>query len=64
MTQPVFELSDVEDVRILIKVIGKHYSITPIIDKDEAKEIRIGILKLLLEFHAIDTPLEELKSKL
>ena len=68
-----FSIDAVEDVRILIKANGKHYSIVPnetACTREEAKEIRIGLLRLVLEFHAVvdkaleDINKDELKSKL
>lgn len=63
-----FEIDDIEDVRILIKAKGKHYSIHPdrdLITDEEAKDLRIKILaRLVLPAHKIfDQPLENLKEK-
>jgi hypothetical protein len=64
-TEAAFTIEDVEDVRVLIKVKGKHYSIIPNRNQctdEEAKEIRIGLLSLILQFHyVVDIPLEDLK---
>ena len=62
-TRP-FEIIDIEDVRIIIKAKGKHYSIFPKkqITKEEAKEYRILVAYVLFETHGVvDTPLEDLK---
>ena len=59
-----FTNDQIEDVRIIIKANGKHYSIVPnenACTRDEAKEIRIGVLTMLLQFHyVVSTPLESL----
>lgn len=62
-----FELADIEDVRIIIKAKGKNFSIIPNRDTsndDEAKQIRIAILNVILEFHyVVSTSLEDLKQQ-
>lgn len=59
-----FEIEDIEDVRIIIKAKGKHFSIIPndnICSRDEAKEIRITTTAILLKFHLIvSKPLEDI----
>lgn len=57
-----FNLSDIEDVRVIIKAKGNNYSIVPKEDKDEALGLRIASCLVLLDSHAIVTPsLEEIK---
>ncbi len=59
-----FTIDQIEDVRIIIKANGKHYSIVPnknACTDDEAKEIRVGVLSMLLQFHyVVSTSLETL----
>ncbi len=58
-----FTLADVEDVRVIIKAHGKHYGIVPNENnctREESREIRIGLLSLLLDFHfVVDRALED-----
>ena len=55
-----FSFSDIEDVRVIVKAKGKHYSV---IGKNyDALEVRIALLSVLLEDHyMVDTALEDLK---
>ena len=70
-----FTLSDVEDVRIIIKAKGKNYGI--VANKEncakedlDAKQVRLALLSVILKIHDIVTPAledinsDELKSKL
>lgn len=59
-----FQHEDIEDVLIIIKAKGKHYSIVPKkdMDKEECKAIRIELMRLMYQLHDIvDTALEDLK---
>ena len=57
-----FLFSDIEDVRVIVKANGKHYSV--IGKNDDALEVRIALLSVLLEDHYIvDTALEDIKSE-
>lgn len=62
-----FEPHEIEDVRIIIKAKGKHWSITPREDKkDEALSDRIAVLIILLSeghHNIVGTPLEDIKPK-
>jgi len=64
-TKPPFEIKDVEDVRIIIKAKGKHFSIVP--KKSKAKEAgiqRLACLYIVMESHdVLDKPLEEFKDE-
>ena len=57
MTEAPFEISEIEDVRILLKVKGKHYSIISD-NKEEGKLYRISLVQALLtmEGQRIITP--------
>jgi hypothetical protein len=58
-----FTTDEIEDVRIVVKAKGKHWGLVPKKEytKDEAREIRIALLKVVFEFHAVvDTALEDL----
>jgi len=60
-----FNLSEVEDVKIIIKANNKHYSIlgNEICTKEFARELRIGLLSVVLEYHSVvDTALEDVRS--
>jgi hypothetical protein len=60
----VFEFEEIEDVRIIIKAKGKHWSIVPLkdMDREEARQIRIELMRVILQLHSIiDTPLEDIK---
>lgn len=65
---PLFEESDIEDIRVIFKAKGRHYSIVPKNDcytREESRELRIALGKALLQFHDIvDMPLEDIKSSL
>lgn len=71
MNLNTLSIKDIEDVRIIIKMKGKHYAITHNKDgeddkqqKEEALELRKYFLMLLLETHAIVLPaLEDIKSQ-
>jgi hypothetical protein len=66
-TEAVFQQEDIEDVRIIIKAKGKHYSIVPKkdMDKEECRAIRIELMRVMFQLHdVVDTPLEDLKVKL
>jgi hypothetical protein len=60
-----FELKDIEDVRIIIKAKGKHYSIMPnkdVVTDEIGRAQRRSCLHLLMESHVIVEPsLEEIK---
>lgn len=44
MKEETFEIEEIEDVRIIIKAKGKHFSIVPKgDDKEEAKQLRIAV---------------------
>lgn len=43
-----FEISDIEDARIIIMIKGKHYSILSKGDKEEAKLYRVALVQCLL----------------
>lgn len=64
-----FMLSDIDDVRIIISVKGKHFGIVANKQKCEerkidAKQLRIALLHAMLEVHDIVTPaLEDIKEK-
>ena len=62
-----FEFKDIEDVRIIIKAKGKHYSIMPntdIVTKAHAREERLVCVNILLGSHVIVEPsLEEIKGE-
>lgn len=55
-----FLFSDIEDVRVIVKAKGKHYGIVG--KNDDALEVRIALLSVLLEDHyVVDTALEDIK---
>ena len=55
-----FSFSDIEDVRVIVKAKGKHYGIVG--KNDDALEVRIALLSVLLEDHyVVDTALEDIK---
>jgi hypothetical protein len=62
-----FDLSEVDDVRIIICAKGKHYGIVP--NKEnckefdvDAKQMRLALLNAMLKIHDIVTPaLEDIK---
>lgn len=62
-----FSTDEIEDVRIIIKAKGKHWSLVPKKSEctpEEAKEIRIGLLTVICEFHdVVDTALEDIPKK-
>lgn len=60
-----FEISDIDDVRIIIKAKGKHWSIVPReIKKDEDKNFRLELGKCLLNLYSIvSKPLEDFLTK-
>lgn len=62
-----FTTDEIEDVRIIIKAKGKHWALIPKKSEctpDEAKEIRIGLLTVVCEFHdVVDMALEDIPSK-
>jgi len=64
-TKPPFEIKDVEDVRIIIKAKGKHFSIVPKKNKVKEAEIqRLACLYIVMESHdVLDKPLEEFKDE-
>lgn len=56
-----FDLSDIDDVRLIVQVDNKHYSLIPKSDKDGAKVARMAALMAVLDYHSIcDTALEDL----
>lgn len=62
-----FELDEIEDVRIILKVKGKHYSVISAGNKEEGRIYRIELAKILLsmEDQIIVIPaLEDIKIKL
>lgn len=59
-----FNLSDIDDVRIIVCVGNKHYSLIPKADRDGAKVARMAALLVVLDHHSIcDTALEDLPKK-
>ena len=59
--QAPFTLDEIEDVKIIVKAKGKHYGIVPKADKEEAKNMRISILAILINSHfVVDKSLEEI----
>ena len=55
-----FSFLDIEDVRVIIKAKGKHYSV--IGKNDNALKVRIALLSVLLEDHyVVDTALEDIR---
>jgi uncharacterized lipoprotein YbaY len=62
-----FTTDEIEDVRIIIKAKGKHWAITPKKSEctaEEARQIRIGLLAIVCEFHyVVDVSLEDMPSK-
>ena len=59
--QAPFTLDEIEDVKIIVKAKGKHYGIVPKEDKEEAKNMRISILAILINSHfVVDKSLEEI----
>lgn len=65
-TEAPFELSEIEDVRIILKVKGKHYSIISAGDKEEGKLYRISLVQTLLsmEGQVVVTPaLEDIQKR-
>ena len=64
MENPPFELTDIDDVRIIVCVGEKHYSLIPKADKDAAHVSRMAALLIILDHHSIcDTALEDLPKK-
>lgn len=66
MENPIteFELEEIEDVKIIIKAKGKHFSMIPKedISADDAKAYRVASALLSLQHHTIvNTALEDLK---
>lgn len=62
LANPAFTLAEIEDVKIIIKAKGKHYSMIPKGDSEAAKILRIAFASVLLENHYIvDKALEDLK---
>lgn len=60
LIQP-FNLEDIDDVRVIIKAKGKHWSIVPKAEKGDAKVSRIAAALFLLDTHCIvDKPLEDI----
>lgn len=60
-----FDVSEIEDVRIIIKAKGKHFGIVPKGDKEEARLFRIAILMVFIkDYQVVNTALEDLKEKL
>ncbi len=63
-----FEVDDIEDVRIIIKAKGRHFSIIPnrcIITDNEAIEVRKAMLMVILRsdtHYVVSTALEDLKT--
>jgi len=59
-----FELDEIEDVRIILKVKGKHYSVIGSGDKDDQRLNRIALVHVLLsDGHIVVTPaLEDIKA--
>ena len=57
-TEAPFELSEIEDVRIILKVRGKHYSIVSQGDKEDGRLYRISLAQVLLsmEGQVVVTP--------
>jgi hypothetical protein len=43
-----FELDEIEDARIILKVKGKHYSVISTGDKEEGRMYRIALVQMLL----------------
>lgn len=63
-TEEAFSFDDIEDVKLIIKAKGKHYSIIPKGDKEDAKLMRIAMLGAVLgDYYIVDTPLEDIKQK-
>lgn len=60
-----FDISDIDDVRIILKAKGKHWSIIPReIKRDEDKNLRIELGKFLLNLYSIvSKPLEDFLTK-
>jgi hypothetical protein len=67
MSNDPFELSEIDDVRIIISVKDKHYGIVPNKERCkmyevDAKEVRLSFLAVILQVHDIVTPaLEDIK---
>lgn len=62
-----FEISDIEDVRIIVKAKGKNFGIVPkgTESKSDCKDIRIATFLMLLESHAVvNTALEDIPRNL
>jgi hypothetical protein len=60
-----FTSEDIEDVRVIIKAKGKHWGMVPKKEytAQEAKEIRIELMRVLFVFHTVvDTALEDLNT--
>lgn len=56
-----FDLSEVEDVRVIIKAKGKHYSLLANKELEQqyevkAIDVRKAVLRILLRIHDIATP--------
>lgn len=63
--KPFESLDEVEDVRIIIKANGKHYSIVPKNNVVDAKNDRLAMLSVLLDTHfVLDTALEDIEDEL
>ena len=62
---PFNSIEDIEDVRIIIKAKGKHYSL--VVNKElatdaEGREMRIACLGFIMNCHqVVDTALEDIK---
>lgn len=62
---PEWTSDDIEDVRVIYQVRGKHYSIVPLpeMDSKEAQQLRVEFGKMLLQFHQVVIPaLEEMNA--
>jgi hypothetical protein len=57
--KPLFEMSEIDDVRIIVRVKNKNYAITPnkdVCTSEFAKDLRISLLNLVLQYHCIVNP--------
>lgn len=51
--QAPFTLDEIKDAKIIVKAKGEYYSIVPKGGKEEAKNMQISILAILINFHFI-----------
>lgn len=69
VTKPPFELTDIQDAKIIVKAGDKHYSFLPK-DKDNkwhCQQVRVAMILAIIEDDnhvIITTPLEEVENKL